>query len=53
MKPKVMLSDELTSSLDLEMIKQVLQVMRDLDAKGMTQMIFIHEKVLPMMHLIT
>jgi polar amino acid transport system ATP-binding protein len=43
MKPKVMLYDEPTSSLDPEMVEEVLQVMRDLDAEGMTQIIVTHE----------
>jgi polar amino acid transport system ATP-binding protein len=43
MKPKVMLYDEPTSSLDPEMIEEVLQVMRDLDNDGMTQIIVTHE----------
>jgi polar amino acid transport system ATP-binding protein len=43
MRPKVMLYDEPTSSLDPEMVEEVLQVMRDLDAEGMTQIIVTHE----------
>jgi polar amino acid transport system ATP-binding protein len=43
MKPKVMLYDEPTSSLDPEMVEEVLQVMRDLDQEGMTQIIVTHE----------
>ncbi|MDR2778836.1 MAG: amino acid ABC transporter ATP-binding protein [Puniceicoccales bacterium] len=43
MKPKVMLYDEPTSSLDPEMVEEVLQVMRDLDVEGMTQIIVTHE----------
>jgi polar amino acid transport system ATP-binding protein len=43
MKPKVMLYDEPTSSLDPEMIEEVLQVMRDLDRDGMTQIVVTHE----------
>jgi polar amino acid transport system ATP-binding protein len=43
MKPKVMLYDEPTSSLDPEMVEEVLQVMRDLDREGMTQVIVTHE----------
>ena len=43
MKPKVMLYDEPTSSLDPEMVEEVLQVMRDLDLEGMTQIIVTHE----------
>ena len=43
MKPKVMLYDEPTSSLDPGMVEEVLQVMRDLDQEGMTQIIVTHE----------
>lgn len=43
MKPKVMLYDEPTSALDPEMVEEVLQVMRDLDNEGMTQIIVTHE----------
>jgi polar amino acid transport system ATP-binding protein len=38
-----MLYDEPTSSLDPEMVEEVLQVMRDLDQEGMTQIIVTHE----------
>ena len=43
MKPKVMLYDEPTSSLDPELVEEVLQVMRDLDEEGMTQIMVTHE----------
>jgi polar amino acid transport system ATP-binding protein len=43
MNPKVMLYDEPTSSIDPERVDEVLQVMRDLDAEGMTQIIVTHE----------
>lgn len=43
MSPKVMLYDEPTSALDPEMVEEVLQVMRDLDKEGMTQIIVTHE----------
>lgn len=43
MNPKVMLYDEPTSSLDPEMVEEVLVVMRDLDAEGMTQIVVTHE----------
>ena len=43
MKPKVMLFDEPTSALDPEMIKEVLDVMRDLAKEGMTMLIVTHE----------
>jgi ABC-type polar amino acid transport system ATPase subunit len=36
MKSKVTLYDEPTSSLDREMVEEVLQVMCDLDAEAMT-----------------
>ncbi|MDR1890887.1 MAG: hypothetical protein LBQ23_01725 [Puniceicoccales bacterium] len=39
MKPKVILHDEPISSLDPEMEEEILQVMRGLDAEGMTQII--------------
>jgi general L-amino acid transport system ATP-binding protein len=43
MKPKIMLFDEPTSALDPEMIKEVLDVMKDLAASGMTMMVVTHE----------
>lgn len=43
MNPTVMLYDEPTSALDPEMVEEVLQVMRDLDNDGMTQVIVTHE----------
>ncbi len=43
MDPKVMLFDEPTSALDPEMIKEVLDVMRDLAADGMTMIVVTHE----------
>jgi len=43
MKPKVMLFDEPTSSLDPEMIREVLEVMRWLAADGMTMVVATHE----------
>jgi len=43
MNPKVMLYDEPTSSIDPQMVDEVLQVMRNLDAEGMTQIIVTHE----------
>lgn len=43
MNPKVMLYDEPTSSLDPELVEEVLQVMRQLDLEGMTQIIVTHE----------
>lgn len=43
MEPKVMLFDEPTSSLDPEMVKEVLKVMQDLADKGMTMVVVTHE----------
>ncbi len=43
MSPKVMLYDEPTSSLDPELVDEVLEVMRSLDQDGMTQVIVTHE----------
>lgn len=43
MEPDVMLFDEPTSALDPEMIKEVLDVMRDLSKEGMTMLVVSHE----------
>ena len=43
MRPKAMLFDEPTSSLDPEMVHEVLQVMLDLSQQGMTMIIVTHE----------
>jgi glutamine transport system ATP-binding protein len=43
MRPKVMLFDEPTSALDPEMIKEVLDVMKDLAREGMTMAVVTHE----------
>jgi glutamate transport system ATP-binding protein len=43
MDPKLLLFDEPTSALDPEMITEVLDVMRDLAAAGMTMMVVSHE----------
>jgi glutamate transport system ATP-binding protein len=43
MDPKLLLFDEPTSALDPEMINEVLDVMRDLAAAGMTMMVISHE----------
>ena len=43
MRPQIMLFDEPTSALDPEMIREVLDVMRDLADSGMTMMIVTHE----------
>jgi ABC-type polar amino acid transport system ATPase subunit len=43
MDPKVMLFDEPTSALDAEMIREVLDVMRQLAHEGMTMLVVSHE----------
>lgn len=43
MEPELILFDEPTSALDPEMIKEVLDVMRDLAKEGMTMLIVTHE----------
>ena len=43
MSPKVMLFDEPTSALDPEMIKEVLDVMKELAQSGMTMLVVTHE----------
>ena len=43
MEPDIMLFDEPTSALDPEMVGEVLQVMKDLAADGMTMIIVTHE----------
>ena len=43
MSPTVMLFDEPTSSLDPELVGEVLSVMRDLAAEGMTMLVVTHE----------
>ncbi len=43
MRPKIMLFDEPTSALDPEMIKEVLDVMRELARSGMTMVVVTHE----------
>ena len=43
MNPDIMLFDEPTSALDPEMVGEVLQVMKDLAAEGMTMVIVTHE----------
>ena len=42
-EPSIMLFDEVTSALDPELVHEVLAVMRDLAAGGMTMMIVTHE----------
>ncbi|MEO0490423.1 MAG: ATP-binding cassette domain-containing protein, partial [Cyanobacteria bacterium J06659_2] len=43
MEPEIMLFDEPTSALDPEMVKEVLDVMKDLAVSGMTMVIVTHE----------
>lgn len=43
MKPKLMLFDEVTSALDPELVKEVLDTMKDLAHEGMTMVVVTHE----------
>jgi polar amino acid transport system ATP-binding protein len=43
MRPSVMLFDEVTSALDPELVGEVLRVMEDLAAEGMTMIVVTHE----------
>ncbi len=43
MDPEVMLFDEVTSALDPELVKEVLDVMRELAREGMTMIVVTHE----------
>jgi polar amino acid transport system ATP-binding protein len=43
MEPRVMLFDEVTSALDPELVKEVLDVLRGLAAEGMTMLVVTHE----------
>jgi polar amino acid transport system ATP-binding protein len=43
MDPEVMLFDEVTSALDPELVKEVLDVMRELAEEGMTMIVVTHE----------
>ncbi|MFC4712750.1 amino acid ABC transporter ATP-binding protein [Planococcus dechangensis] len=43
MEPQLMLFDEPTSALDPEMVKEVLEVMKDLAKTGMTMVVVTHE----------
>lgn len=43
MQPKIMLFDEPTSALDPEMVREVLDVMKNLASEGMTMVIVTHE----------
>ena len=43
MEPHVMLFDEVTSALDPELVKEVLDVLRELASEGMTMLVVTHE----------
>ncbi len=43
MNPKVLLLDEITSALDPELVGEVLNVVRELAADGMTMLLVTHE----------
>ncbi|MFV0386794.1 amino acid ABC transporter ATP-binding protein, partial [Paracoccus sp. (in: a-proteobacteria)] len=43
MEPEIMLFDEVTSALDPELVKGVLNLMADLGRRGMTMMVVTHE----------
>jgi polar amino acid transport system ATP-binding protein len=43
MGPRVLLLDEITSALDPELVSEVLNIVRDLAAEGMTMMLATHE----------
>jgi polar amino acid transport system ATP-binding protein len=43
MKPKVLLYDEPTSALDPTLVDEVLEVMKELDSEGITQLVVTHE----------
>jgi polar amino acid transport system ATP-binding protein len=43
MKPKVLLYDEPTSALDPGLVDEVLEVMKELDEEGITQVVVTHE----------
>ena len=43
MNPKIMLFDEPTSALDPEMVGEVLDVMKELAAQGMSMVVVTHE----------
>ena len=43
MKPKVLLYDEPTSALDPALVDEVLEVMKELDSEGITQVVVTHE----------
>ena len=43
MRPRLLLLDEVTSALDPELVAEVLEVIRELAAEGMTMLIATHE----------
>lgn len=43
LEPKLMLFDEITSSLDIELIRDVLEVVKKLASEGMTMIVVTHE----------
>jgi polar amino acid transport system ATP-binding protein len=43
MQPRLLLLDEVTSALDPELVAEVLQVIRELAAEGMTMLVATHE----------
>jgi polar amino acid transport system ATP-binding protein len=43
MRPQLMLFDEVTSALDPELVKEVLDTMKDLAEQGMTMVVVTHE----------
>jgi ABC-type polar amino acid transport system ATPase subunit len=43
MRPRLMLFDEVTSALDPELVKEVLEVMKRLASEGMTMVVVTHE----------
>jgi polar amino acid transport system ATP-binding protein len=43
MSPKVLLLDEITSALDPELVSEVLNIVRELAAEGMTMLLATHE----------
>ena len=50
MQPELMLFDEVTSALDPELVAEVLEVIRELAAGGMTMVIATHEMSLRARH---
>jgi polar amino acid transport system ATP-binding protein len=43
MQPRLLLLDEITSALDPELVSEVLDIVRDLKAEGMTMLLATHE----------